>query len=67
LTFTSPRLSGGCTGVSFNGGGSSATATADFAGGATMSVAGVNCSTGDYSIQVFGFYTSVDVPISLVI
>ena len=65
VTFTSPRLAGDCTSVTFNNVAPSVTVTADFAGRVSVTVHGVGCGSGAMSVQAFSFYLSVDVPITL--
>lgn len=65
ITFTAPRLAADCAAVTFDNIAPSITKTADFAGRVAVSVHGVACGTGDMSVQVTSFYTSLDVPISL--
>jgi hypothetical protein len=65
VTFTAPRLSGACGSVSFNGAGPAVTTMVDLFGRATASVTGIDCSAGDYSVQVFGPNESVDALLTL--
>lgn len=65
MNFAAPRISGGCTSLSFNGGGPTATEPVDLFGRATMAVAGDGCTAGDYSVQVFGLWNSFDVEFTL--